>query len=216
MFVTVDFLITLEDTVAGTSTHEVVVTLTRGETTTHSRPCLATTFTALEKKVHLIIFLHFILHIHYSLSVDTYHEPAPGNSTVNMQQSSFDFLHFCWPHAAVHMSPFILSNIQQPTSILHIQYNSTESNRILIPEHRTARGFTYIRFGISMLLTEGALSFIHERLRVHILQICGSWTQINKIRYKQDTNKMRTWAIKIKTQCAYLEILSESFLGSAL
>ncbi len=50
MFVTIHFLITLEDTVAGTSTHKVIVTLTRGKTTAHSGPCLATTLTALAKK----------------------------------------------------------------------------------------------------------------------------------------------------------------------
>lgn len=50
VFVTVDSLITLEDTVAGTSTHEVVVTLTWGKTAAHSCPRLATAFTALVKK----------------------------------------------------------------------------------------------------------------------------------------------------------------------
>lgn len=44
-----------------------------------------------------------------------------------MQQSSFDILHLRRPHAAVQMSPFILSNIQQPTSILHI-HNTSERN----------------------------------------------------------------------------------------
>lgn len=65
MFVTVHFLITLEDTVAGTSTHEVVVTLTRGKTTAHSRPCLATTLTALTKKSKINTFIslkHIILY----------------------------------------------------------------------------------------------------------------------------------------------------------
>lgn len=49
VFVTVDFLIVLEDAVAGTSTHEVVVTLTRRKTAAHGCSRLATTLTALAK-----------------------------------------------------------------------------------------------------------------------------------------------------------------------
>lgn len=65
MFVTIHFLITLEDTVAGTSTHKVIVTLTRGKTTAHSGPCLATTLTALAKKSQMNTFIslkHIILY----------------------------------------------------------------------------------------------------------------------------------------------------------
>lgn len=73
MFVTVDSLITLEDTVAGTSTHEVVVTLTWGKTAAHSRPRLATTFTALGKKGCLIhLFQQIIYYNPYNLnSIET-------------------------------------------------------------------------------------------------------------------------------------------------
>lgn len=49
MFVTVDLLVALEDAMAGTSTHKVVVTLTGREAAAHCRPSLATPLTALQR-----------------------------------------------------------------------------------------------------------------------------------------------------------------------
>lgn len=106
---------------------------------------------------------------------------------MDMQQSSFGFLHLSRPYAAVHMSPFVLSNIQQPTSILHIQHtdNATQLSSIYmyISEHKTVQGITYIGFGISMLLAEWALSLI-QRLGVYFLLICDF--VLIKIWIKQD------------------------------
>lgn len=58
--------------------------------------------------------------------------------------------------------------------------------------------------------------------REHCLSSMKDWeftfcrSVVHGHKLTKDTNKMKAWAIKIKTQCAYLEILSESFLGSAL
>lgn len=49
VFVTVDLLIALKDAMAGTSTHEVVITLTGRETAAHCRPRLATPLTTLQR-----------------------------------------------------------------------------------------------------------------------------------------------------------------------
>lgn len=50
VFVAVDLLVALKDTMAGTGTHEVVITLTGRETAAHCGPMLATSLTALQGK----------------------------------------------------------------------------------------------------------------------------------------------------------------------
>lgn len=49
MLVAKDFLVILEDTVAGTGTHEVVVALAGGKAAAHCCPSLVTSFTTLWK-----------------------------------------------------------------------------------------------------------------------------------------------------------------------
>lgn len=47
VFVAEDFLVVLEDTVARTGTHEVIVALAGGKAAAHCRPSLVTSFTTL-------------------------------------------------------------------------------------------------------------------------------------------------------------------------
>lgn len=60
VFVTVDLLIALKDAVAGTSAHEVVITLTGRQAAAHCRPRLAAPLTALQRN-QTACFLVFIL-----------------------------------------------------------------------------------------------------------------------------------------------------------
>lgn len=50
VFITVDLLVVLKDTMAGTGTHEVVITLTGRQTAAHGRPRLATPLATLQRK----------------------------------------------------------------------------------------------------------------------------------------------------------------------
>lgn len=55
VFVTVDLLIALKDAVAGTSAHEVVITLTGRQAAAHRRPMLAAPLTALRRNQTVFI-----------------------------------------------------------------------------------------------------------------------------------------------------------------
>lgn len=125
VFVTVDFLIALKDTVAGSSAHEVVITLTGGETAAHRRPGLTASLTALKRnkrmnQVQMMMQMRVCFnHLAPSEKLTcSYQETSSGYSAVHVHQRASDFLHLSRPDTAVHMSPLILAQVQQPSCFL--------------------------------------------------------------------------------------------------
>lgn len=124
VFVTVDFLIALKDTVAGSSAHEVVITLTGGETAAHRRPGLTASLTALRRNKRMNqVQMMMQMRVCFNYFVEkkltcSYQETSSGYSAVHVHQRASDFLHLSRPDTAVHMSPLILAQVQQPSCFL--------------------------------------------------------------------------------------------------
>lgn len=131
MLLTIHFFVFQKDTVALTSTHEVVVTRAGRKTATYSGSWLLTILTVLKKKkekknllLNGIKELKLLVNILKRHSTNTgltlaYQLSATGYGRMDIFKGAIIILKYlCWPQCAVHMSPLILSNIKQPSTFL--------------------------------------------------------------------------------------------------